>query len=207
MENIRKLREEWTCKKSGSACGSTYCFVDPETNTHIPLSHEHFDAWGMAMVRSWRFAFKIQILSQSRSDEPKRLSHATSTTKQQIIWPFPNRSHISHCTTSKGRTSCKCIIIILYWSTRFQYISWQWLRKPLSSCSPTGTCTSPSPSSSITSACNHTNIFKLASAIPRARNRHGSLRVLHPVRSQQWNSCQAHKKWLHTYPNLALCPD
>ncbi|KIM88857.1 hypothetical protein PILCRDRAFT_3027 [Piloderma croceum F 1598] len=50
MENVRKLREEWSCKKSGSTCGSTYCFIDPKTDTHIPLSHEHFDAWGMAMM-------------------------------------------------------------------------------------------------------------------------------------------------------------
>ena len=149
----------------------------------------------------------IWPLSQSLSDEPKWLSHPTSTTKQQAIRSFPNHAHISRCTTSKGRTSRHCFIIL--WSTGFQYISRQRLRKPLSSRSPTHTRTSPSPSpsSSVTSAYNRTNIFKLASTVQRAWNRHGSLWVLHPVQPQWWNSHQAHKKRLHTYPDLALCPD
>jgi Cu/Ag efflux protein CusF len=58
MENVQKLREEWTCKRPGSACRSTYRFVDPETNTHIPLGHEHFDAWEMAMG-TMRFHIKF----------------------------------------------------------------------------------------------------------------------------------------------------
>ena len=50
INHVRKLREKWTCTK-GPECGSTFCFVDPETQTHIPLGHDHFDGWALAMVR------------------------------------------------------------------------------------------------------------------------------------------------------------
>lgn len=50
VENIQLLREEWNCTLSESACSSTYCYVDPATQQHIPLGHEHMDSWAMAMV-------------------------------------------------------------------------------------------------------------------------------------------------------------
>ena len=48
--NIQSLREKWACTKSESSCPSTYCYADPATQEHIPLSHEHMDSWAMAMV-------------------------------------------------------------------------------------------------------------------------------------------------------------
>ena len=48
VENCWKLYEWWTCMKQ--ACPSTFCFVNPNTETHIPLGHDHFDGWSLAMV-------------------------------------------------------------------------------------------------------------------------------------------------------------
>lgn len=48
--NIQALREEWKCSKSDATCPGTYCFVDPETAIHLPLSNERFDCWASAMV-------------------------------------------------------------------------------------------------------------------------------------------------------------
>jgi hypothetical protein len=45
--NIQQLLGRWLCIRP--ACGSSYCFVN-ENNEHIPLSHEMFDVWAMAMV-------------------------------------------------------------------------------------------------------------------------------------------------------------
>lgn len=48
--HIQALRDEWTCMRSEAACGSTYCYVDPGSGDHIPLSHEAIDTWAMGMV-------------------------------------------------------------------------------------------------------------------------------------------------------------
>ena len=48
--NIQALREEWACTKSEAACSGTYCYVNPTTSEHVPLSHEAMDAWAMGMV-------------------------------------------------------------------------------------------------------------------------------------------------------------
>jgi hypothetical protein len=48
--HIQALREEWKCPKPESVCGATYCYIDPNTQDHIALSHEAMDAWAMGMV-------------------------------------------------------------------------------------------------------------------------------------------------------------
>lgn len=45
--NIQELHGRWPCARP--ECASSYCFVN-ENNEHIPLSHEMFDVWAMAMV-------------------------------------------------------------------------------------------------------------------------------------------------------------
>src|ERR1700683_1058179 len=55
--NIRELHGQWPCARP--ACGATYCFVN-DKNEHIPLSHEMFDVWAMAMVCC---SFSLQKLS------------------------------------------------------------------------------------------------------------------------------------------------
>lgn len=49
-ENVRQLCEKWTCKKPTAKCGGTYCFVEPDSSTHIILGHKHFDGCATAMV-------------------------------------------------------------------------------------------------------------------------------------------------------------
>ena len=48
--HIQALRDKWMCMRSEAACGSTYCYVDPGSGDHIPLSHEAIDTWAMGMV-------------------------------------------------------------------------------------------------------------------------------------------------------------
>ncbi|KAF7969545.1 hypothetical protein HWV62_26945 [Athelia sp. TMB] len=50
-ENILKLRDKWACKRANSVCASEYCYLNPETGDHAPLSHEAINAWAMAMMR------------------------------------------------------------------------------------------------------------------------------------------------------------
>jgi hypothetical protein len=38
--------------KADAACPGTYCYVDPDTNEHLPLSHEKIDCWASALVRA-----------------------------------------------------------------------------------------------------------------------------------------------------------
>ena len=42
--NIQDCHEEWACTKLETVCSRTYCYVDPTTSEHVPLSHESMDA-------------------------------------------------------------------------------------------------------------------------------------------------------------------
>src|ERR1700728_708973 len=48
-KNIGDLQECWICTKPDSTCPSTHCFVC-ESGEHLPLSHQHMDAWASAIV-------------------------------------------------------------------------------------------------------------------------------------------------------------
>ena len=82
--NIQALREEWACTKSESACSGTYCFVNPTTSEHVPLSHEAMDAWAMGMV-STVLIISFSTYNGTCEVEPKRCSHASFTSEQQVI--------------------------------------------------------------------------------------------------------------------------
>jgi len=56
-KNIEDLRERWVCARPDSVCPSTHCFVRQD-GEHLPLSHQHFDAWGSVMASCIYFARK-----------------------------------------------------------------------------------------------------------------------------------------------------
>jgi len=47
--NIQRLQEVWKCTGKQVTCLGTYCFTYDD-GTHLPLSHEHLECWGSAMV-------------------------------------------------------------------------------------------------------------------------------------------------------------
>ncbi|KAG1908351.1 uncharacterized protein F5891DRAFT_1179875 [Suillus fuscotomentosus] len=51
LNNIQILRACWKCKRTDSACPSKHCYINPETEEHLPLRHEQFDCWASAMLK------------------------------------------------------------------------------------------------------------------------------------------------------------
>ncbi|KAG1888895.1 uncharacterized protein F5891DRAFT_1199126 [Suillus fuscotomentosus] len=51
LNNIQILRARWKCKRTDSACPSEHCYINPETEEHLPLGHEQFDCWASAMLK------------------------------------------------------------------------------------------------------------------------------------------------------------
>jgi hypothetical protein len=57
--HIQSLQEQWLCTKHKPACIGSHCYVNPETDEHILLSHERFDCWASAIVCiSWLGPFQ-----------------------------------------------------------------------------------------------------------------------------------------------------
>ncbi|KAG2741733.1 hypothetical protein P692DRAFT_20879807 [Suillus brevipes Sb2] len=57
LNNIQILRAHWKCKRTDSACPSEHCYVNPETEEHLPLGHEQFDCWASAMASGFLRTF------------------------------------------------------------------------------------------------------------------------------------------------------
>ena len=74
-KNIQDLREKWICTRPDSVCPSTHCLIQP-TGEHLPLSHQHFDTWGSAMVS----LSLIDFLTRRSTDPTCRLA----TTVEQL---------------------------------------------------------------------------------------------------------------------------
>ncbi|KAJ7024997.1 hypothetical protein C8F04DRAFT_1400862 [Mycena alexandri] len=55
-EKIGILRARWACPNPGGPCGSDFCFVKPDGEGHFPLSHEHFNVWGVSWLKGSNFA-------------------------------------------------------------------------------------------------------------------------------------------------------
>ncbi|KAJ7586442.1 hypothetical protein C8J56DRAFT_787343, partial [Mycena floridula] len=56
-EQIGIIRERWKCPSEGRGpCGSTVCFIRPNTGAHYPLNHAHNDAWSSAILKGAAFA-------------------------------------------------------------------------------------------------------------------------------------------------------
>ncbi|KAJ7132727.1 hypothetical protein C8R46DRAFT_1235676 [Mycena filopes] len=55
-EKIGELRERWICPTPRGPCGSAHCFFTAIKPEHFPLSHDHFQSWGAAMLKGTAFA-------------------------------------------------------------------------------------------------------------------------------------------------------
>ncbi|KAF9459314.1 hypothetical protein BDZ94DRAFT_1239330 [Collybia nuda] len=49
--HIQSLRDEWQCNKPTPSCVGSHCYINPDTSDHLPLSHERFDCWALAMLK------------------------------------------------------------------------------------------------------------------------------------------------------------
>jgi hypothetical protein len=78
-KNIQDLREKWSCTRPDSVCPSTHCFVQL-SGEHLPLSHQHFDTWGSAMVS----LSLINFLTQRSANFVCRLVMMV-----ERLWPIP----------------------------------------------------------------------------------------------------------------------
>lgn len=57
-KNIQLLQEQWKCKWRQDSCIGVYCYLDPETDAHLPLNHEWLDCWAAAMVHDVSFLLR-----------------------------------------------------------------------------------------------------------------------------------------------------
>ena len=57
-KNIQLLQEQWKCKWCQDSCIGVYCYLDPETDAHLPLNHEQLDCWAATMVHDVSFLLR-----------------------------------------------------------------------------------------------------------------------------------------------------
>jgi hypothetical protein len=51
IENLSALRKRWLCSaRRLPSCIGSHCYVNPDTQEHLSLSHERLDCWASAMV-------------------------------------------------------------------------------------------------------------------------------------------------------------
>jgi hypothetical protein len=93
--NIQALRDAYTCMKADATCPGTHCYVDPETNSHLPLSHEKLDCWASAMVCSNFHLQFVLLMSRRCSSREMNTPRCINLQTTSFLIPLIRLSHLS----------------------------------------------------------------------------------------------------------------
>ena len=190
--NIQALCEEWACMKSEAASLGTYCYMNPTTSEHVPLSHGCM-GYGNGEHSRLLYSFTYNGYYRTCEVEPKQFSHTSVTSEQQVIWCEEQNLSLPNSSEAKVAARC-CSCKQQIGSTHLQHFSRKWLCQPSLSCHQ-HKCNS-------TTSC-HTVTITLASIVP-TWYQHSYCWVLQTLWAWRPHPAEVPPKWIPSIMHIAL---